>query len=378
MTRRWTWLAPALIGSLLACESDKASSGSSATSDTTLTSDTPAGDDSDSAVASADSDGPGASDADEADAAAPGADAAAEADAATEPTGDGPPAPKAYSGGTCPTFAAGAGKFASGGLDRDLVVTLPAKPEGAGVVFLWHGFGDTASNFSAAVGAKMMSKNENVITITPLAVIDPLSSEKLTPYKDLAAQFIGPLPPTWSVLDGPEPDLGLFDDLLACLDQQFKIDRKRVYSFGFSQGALFTVRLVLERSDVLASAVMWSGGLGSSGGLIELVRFTYKTPARRVPVITAAGGTTDLWPNEQLPLVNFQTGTDELSKALLTDGHATITCNHGLGHTIPQDGLSWALPFMFDHEWTKDGASKYFGDDGSAFPPYCTMPPAQP
>jgi predicted esterase len=354
---------------LLACESSSTSSGST-----------------DAATAGGDSDVAASTDATSTDDVTEGTEDddvaetpegdVAEADTATV-NPDGPPTPKAYSGGTCPTFKAGKQSFMSSDLDREIVVTLPEDPSGAGVLFLWHGFGDTHSNFSSALGAKSISGSENLITVAPQAVIDPVSSAKLAPYKDLAAQFIGPLPPTWSVLDGPEPDIILFDDLLSCLTVQYDVDLKRVYTLGFSQGALFSTRLVLLRSDVLAGAALWSGGLGSTGGLLEVVRFEYESPKRKVPVLAVAGGAADLWPNEMLALVNFQTGTTELADALRADGHAVVECNHGLGHTIPADGLQWGLPFLFSHEWTADGASSYFGAEGGDFPKYCTMPAAQ-
>lgn len=354
---------------VLACETSSKSSGSTDTE--------PVGGDSDVAASpdavATDDAADGAEDDDVAD--LPEGDVSGTDTATVDP--DGPPAPKAYTGGTCPTFKAGKQSFMSSDLEREIIVTLPDDPSGAGVLFLWHGFGDTHSNFSSALGAKSISGSENLITVAPQAVIDPVSSQKLAPYKELAAQFIGPLPPTWSVLDGPEPDIVLFDDLLSCLAAQYDVDLKRVYTLGFSQGALFSTRLVLLRSDVLAGAALWSGGLGSTGGLLEVVRFEYETPKRKVPVLAVAGGATDLWPNEQLPLVNFQTGTTELSEALRADGHAVVDCNHGLGHTIPADGLQWGLPFLFSHEWTADGASAYFGADGKDFPKYCTMPAGQ-
>ncbi len=358
---------------VLACETSPTSSGSTdgategSDSDVSFASDTTEADDdtAEGGTEASDSDTSGSVD----------GDASVPDTSTVDP--DGPPAPKAYTGGTCPTFKVGKQSFVSSDLEREVVVTLPEDPTGAGVLFLWHGFGDTHTEFSSALGAKSISGSENLITVAPQAVIDPVSSEKLAPYKDVAAQFFGPLPPTWSVLDGPEPDISLFDDLLSCLAAQYDVDLKRVYTLGFSQGALFSTRLVLLRSDVLAGAALWSGGLGSSGGLLELVRFEYESPKRKVPVLAVAGGATDLWPNDQLPLVNFQTGTTELAEALRTDGHAVVECNHGLGHTIPSDGLQWGLPFLFGHEWTRDGASTYFGADGKAFPKYCTMPAAQ-
>ncbi len=353
-------VAAALITTFLACESsssDKAPADASSSGDTSSS----VGDD---ATTEGDTSDP-----------SPEEDVSAPAPAVEEPA-DGPGALAVYSEGTCPTFEAGTQTFRSSGLDREVVVTLPTNPEGAGVVFLWHGFGDTHQNFSDVLGAKGMSKSENVITVAPQAVVEPMESEKLKPYAAVAG-MMGPLPPTWSILDGPEPDLTLFDDLLTCLNTQFAVDRTRVYTFGFSQGAIFSGRLVMERADVLASAALWSGGLGSTGGIVEVVRIPYATPSRKIPVLAVAGGVPDLWPNEQLPLVNFQTGTDELSTGLLGDGHAVVACNHGLGHTIPGDGLTWGLEFMFAHVWTADGDSPYYGHDGKGFPKYCTMPPAR-
>ncbi len=293
-----------------------------------------------------------------------------------EPPGPGePPAIAPYSGGACPSFAAGSMKFKSGEMERDITITLPDQPEGAGLVFLWHGFGDSHSNFSGAIGAASMSKSHNVITVSAQAVLDPLETEKLASLKALAASVgLADLPPTWSIIDGPDIDMQLFDDLLACMNESYNVDRKRLYTLGFSQGALWSTVLILERSEHLAAALLWSGGLGSTGGLVEVVHFTYGTPARKIPVLAASGGAADIWPNAQLTLVDFSAGTVELVDALKTDGHAAVHCDHGSGHTVPQGGLSWGLQFLFDHKWTADGESQYFGHDGAGFPDYCTFP----
>ena len=290
------------------------------------------------------------------------------------PNPDEPPAPVVYEG-TCPAIVAGAMTFPAAGHDRAVTVTLPKDPQGAGVLFLWHGFGDTGPDFSAAVGAQAMSNTFDVITVSPQAILDAMESEKLAPFKDLAGMF-GPLPPTWAILDGPEIDMTLFEGLLYCLDEQFQIDRKRVYTMGFSQGALWSSLLVLTRSEVLAAALLWSGGLGYDGGLVEVVKFDYEKPTRTIPVLAGSGGATDLWPNAQFALVDFQVGTEALIQNLVEDGHAAVHCSHGLGHTVPSDGLVWGLKFLFDHEWQPNPVeSPYLGHDGSGFPGYCVFPP---
>lgn len=358
-----TMTAVLLCAVLPACSGDTAggsTSGNDATSGADVTTDSTGAED----AAQAGQDGEGST-------ATSDTGATSEEDAVVDP--GGPPALEGYSEGACPTLTAGAQTFASGGMERDIVVTIPANPEGAGLVFMWHGFGDTAANFSAALGGPSLSANQNLVTITPAAVVDALETEKLAPFKQFASA-VGPIPPTWSIIEGPELDLRLFDDLMACADEQFGLDRKRVYTVGFSQGALWSTVLVLERSEYLAAAVLWSGGLGWSGGLIELVRFAYAAPARKIPVLASSGGATDIWPNAQLKLVDFAAGTIELVDALRADGHAAVFCDHNLGHTVPFDGGQWSMEFMLSHTWTADGASDYYGHDGSGFPNYCTFP----
>ena len=342
-------------------------------------------------------------------------DAADSADAVdgadTEDTG--PPAPMAYSQGVCPAMDSGSSTFQSGDLDRQITITLPDEPNGAGVLFLWHGFGDTHSNFSAAVAAQQISNTYNVITVSSQAIIDAFSTDKLAAlgsFKGIIEGQIGQIPPTWSILDGPELDLQLFDDLLACISEQYDANPARVYSMGFSQGALWTSKLSLERSEYIAASVAWSGGLGNESdllsivGLNALVLMEYETPARPIPILTVSGTETDSWPNEQFMVVDFNTGTKVFSEQLRADGLANVYCEHdevryyasssafpelykvddlpdplpdgafASAHTIPSGGMTWGLRFLFDHEWTADGESKYRDYDGTGFPDYCTFP----
>ena len=325
----------------------------------------------------------------------------------------GPPAPVAYRGGTCPTLQAGSNTFLSSDLQRQLTVTLPADPTGSGILFLWHGFGDTHSNFSASVGAQQISNAHNVITISAQAAVDAFTTDKLSSFasfKGMIEGQIGQIPPTWSILDGPELDSTLFDDLLSCVVEQYGANRSRVYSMGFSQGALWTSKLSLIRSEYIAASVAWSGGLGNTSvllgilGIDALILMDYEAPARLIPMLTVSGTESDAWPNTQFLVVDFNTGTKTFSEQLRSDGVANVYCEHDevlyyesntsfpqllklddvpdplpdgarvTAHTIPSDGLGWGLQFLFDHEWTANGISKYRGYDGAGFPAYCTFP----
>lgn len=412
MSLRWMSAVVLVFG--IGCSTGSGSRGSS--QDAESLSDTEMSDAADSTDASdaADaSDGADATDTVSASDATDALDTADGADGLEAGPLDGPPLPMAYSNGVCPSIAEGSSSFKSGTLDRQITVTLPSEPSGAGVLFLWHGFGDTHSNFSAAVGAQQISNTYNVITISSQAAIDAFSTDKLAAlgsFKGLIEGQIGQIPPTWSILDGPELDRQLFDDLLTCVNEQYDTNRSRVYSMGFSQGALWTSKLSLERSEYIAASVAWSGGLGNESsllgivGLDALILMDYETPKRAIPILTVSGSETDSWPNEQFMVVDFNQGTKEFSELLRADGVANVYCEHDevlyyassssfpelykvddlpsplpdgamtSAHTIPSDGMSWGLRFLFDHEWTVDGESQYRDYDGTGFPEYCTFP----
>jgi hypothetical protein len=167
----------------------------------------------------------------------------------------------------------------------------------------------------------------------------------------------------WRFRDTEDPviDLALFDDLLYCLDEQLDVDNTRVYTGGFSAGALWSSYLVLHRSEFLAAAAIFSGGVD---GL-----FFYETPTRLVPSLLAWGGVKDLYAG----VFSFDQQTKALSKKLREDGGFVIECDHGLGHTVPFGGTSWAVPFVLAHRWGEPSPYATSGLDAS-FPEYCTIP----
>ena len=91
----------------------------------------------------------------------------------------------------------------------------------------------------------------------------------------------------------PADDVGFTDAMLADLDGELPIDRRRVYASGFSNGAEFTARLAVERSTVLAAAAFSAGAL-----------YTPRTPERPIPMYLTVGTLDDR--------VLGQTGLEEL------------------------------------------------------------------
>lgn len=255
-----------------------------------------------------------------------------------------PPKPFAYTGKTCPTFQAGPNKLFSWAGTRTFDLYLPSETKGAPLLFLWHGLGDTKENFGLAMGAASLSKKLGAIVVVPQA------AGKVTGWG-------------WATSKDWTEDGALFDDLLACVEEQYDIDNSRVWSMGFSSGGLWTTWLVLNRSSFLAAAVVWSGGSSASINV-------YKSPKRKLPVLVAWGG-----PEDQA-LYKFEPMSIAFANGLQGDGHFVLRCNHKLGHTIPGGGLAWASVFLGAHSYSTVGHTP-LQDDAAAlakFPDYCEIP----
>jgi predicted esterase len=263
----------------------------------------------------------------------------------------GPTAPKVYDG-TCPTFTTGQNILKSNGYDRRMLVALPEQPQGAPVVFIWHGLGDKAANMAGYMGDKTIAKNKGAIVVT----FDSCCNHP-------GNQSCCPMMTGWGFAGKPESDLALFDDTLACLDQTYAIDRTRVYTTGFSAGALWSTWLLMHRADQLAAAVLFSGGINSFVKWVE--------PTYRLPVLVAWGGAKDLFSGG---LVNFAESAATLTKNLRANNHFVVSCNHGLGHSVPMSGPKWAADFLFQHTWS-DGSSPLASGLSSLYPSYCEIAP---
>jgi dienelactone hydrolase len=160
----------------------------------------------------------------------------------------------------------------------------------------------------------------------------------------------------------PEFDLTLFDGLLTCIDQQFDIDNARVSTMGFSAGAIWITYLLMHRSDYLASAAIFSGGISPS-------LFPYNKPTYKVPVIGSHGGPSDVFQG----FIKFADMMNTLSAKLVKDAHVMILCAHGQGHTVTPKIVTGAVEFVFSHKYG-DGSSIYDAARvAKVLPSYCSL-----
>lgn len=224
------------------------------------------------------------------------------------------------------------------GAKRTLLVYAPesAKKTAAPVVFAFHGHGGSAQG-----AARMFATNRNwpeAISVymqglnTPGRLTDPEGKK-----------------PGWQSRAGAQNDrdLHFFDAVLARLRTEYKVDEKRMFVCGHSNGGTFTYLLWAERGDLLA-------GVGPSGSLVAENRPKLKPK----PAMHIAGQ------NDPLVKYEWQEATIAFVKQLNrctgegtpwapnaqrwdpADGATFIAFVHPGGHGYPPEGAAQVARFF--------------------------------
>jgi len=126
---------------------------------------------------------------------------------------------------------------------REALVFAPQvkTPEGAPVVFAFHGHGGNMRN---------AARSFHLETLWPEAiVVYPQGLLTRSPRDPQGKR------PGWQGTPGSDDDrdLKFFDALLDTIKEKWKVDERRIYATGHSNGAVFTYLLWATRHDVLAA-----------------------------------------------------------------------------------------------------------------------------
>ena len=168
-----------------------------------------------------------------------------------------PPPPPTY-----PGLAAG-GRYQSptyGGQTRSLYLYVPAAVAAAPntpvpLVVALHGGGGYAGQLSATSNLKAAADRDGFVLVFPEGQLLPRPngvSIRTFDSGNCCAPAMG------SGID----DVGFVAWVIADLEQQTAIDRRRVVIAGHSNGAMLAWRIACERADVVAGAVVVEGQLG--------------------------------------------------------------------------------------------------------------------
>jgi len=141
-------------------------------------------------------------------------------------------------------------EFTVDGVSREALAYIPAtaKEKLTPVVFVFHGHGGRAQN-----AARMFAMNRNWPEAISIYMQGLNTPGRLTDKEGRA--------PGWQkgLGDQEDRDLKFFDAVLAHLKKDYKVDAKRIFSTGHSNGGAFTYLLWAERGDVLAAVAPSAG-----------------------------------------------------------------------------------------------------------------------
>ncbi len=139
------------------------------------------------------------------------------------------------------------------GVARKALVWMPptATTADTPVIFAFHGHGGTMRNAANTFGYQKHWPEALVVYMQGL------------PTAGMITDPDGKLP-GWqkTVGDQGDRDLKFFDEVLASLKKDFKVDDKRIFATGHSNGGAFTYLLWLARGDVFAAVAPSAAGIG--------------------------------------------------------------------------------------------------------------------
>ncbi len=300
-------------------------------------------------------------------------------DAGSTVTEDVPPAPADVPklpeppvvSGPCDGFVSGmVTDFQVDDLRRSFILTLPTGATGTGgrwpVVFNWHGLGDSAPNMNQLLAGEVNNADFPFILVTPVSTrLGPTTSPLGLEWENLRAT-------------APNREARLFDAVVRCLDERYGVDRDRLYTVGFSAGAIMSDLLGVLRGSQLAAVASYSGGYFSNpenpatlGALRTYPQWPALPTAPRYSQLLMFGGESDTF-NLFIATARFNVFAANDLPYLTAAGHDVVYCDHGRGHTLPSAILgSRVVQFFAAHR--RGERSPWSSAIPSGWPSYCAF-----
>jgi predicted esterase len=255
------------------------------------------------------------------------------------------------SGGTgavnvvCNNIAAGTSTLTVNGATRTFSVQLPADTSRMALLFLWHGFMQVPTDFANTIvydvpAGKWVPFDPNAFPM-PLMIVTPVDT-KLLPPAGL----------DWDIVSGAK-DFPFFEAMLQCIQGQFGIDKTRIYSFGFSAGAVFTDLLSAKYPHLFAATISESGAWFNdqaewSDVTIPVIQWQWPAfdPADRGNVLLTHGGSNDF-----ATVISLESANHKALPFLHDNGRTVTECAHTFGHTLDPDlTQSMYYEYMWAHQ----------------------------
>lgn len=262
----------------------------------------------------------------------------------------------------CPVLQSGSNTMTSTGHSRQFLLVIPADlqpDEHPPVLFLWHWIGGSADGFLERGQIQDAADDQRFIGVIPVAEgANVLGTSFNTKWPFDITQSAGRM----------NEEFSFFDDMLACVESQFPVNRDCVSTVGVSAGALFTDQLAQARSQTLSSFISLSGGTDAT--IIK----PWAGAARKLPGVVLWGGDGPPQMDGVKDILgcvgigmDFSVASKTMEQKLTSDGHFFIECKHNCGHVEPpldapmgESKYAGMWQFALNHPfWLPEGQSPF-------------------
>ncbi|MBI2895569.1 MAG: hypothetical protein HYY06_18575 [Deltaproteobacteria bacterium] len=239
---------------------------------------------------------------------------------------------------TCNDILEGTSTVVVNGETREFSVRLPSDTSSMALLFLWHGWRQPPMEFANTIvydvpTGRWVPFDPNAFPM-PLMIVTPFDTHLLPP--------VGL---DWDISNGAT-DIPFFEGVLECIRGQFTIDATRIYSFGFSAGAVFSNLLTAHYPRLFAATISESGAwfndraewsdvlVGGAGGLFPIVQWDWPAfdPADGGNVLLTHGG-----PGDFASVISLESANRKALTFLHDNGRTVTECAHTFGHTLDPD-----------------------------------------
>ncbi len=262
--------------------------------------------------------------------------------------------------GECPVLVPGFNTISSGGGDREFLLILPDEPkedEVLPVLFMWHWLKSKPESFAEIGEVQAAVDQQRFIAVIPKSLYDIADPFGLVEFPWPMVNFVSQA--------RVDQELLFFDDMLACVAEQFAVNNQCISTVGVSAGALWSAELASARSGIISSLLSLSGGVASQGVSNNFLRPWISAAGHKYPSLVLWGG-----PQDSCVLVNFENASKELESRLEDESHFVLECVHNCKHAEPpidappgKSRYSTLWDFFLNHPyWLPDGVSPYMLD----------------
>jgi predicted esterase len=263
---------------------------------------------------------------------------------------------------TCTPVANGVGAVSvNGAAPRQYYVDLPADTsQPMALLFSWHGYMQAPLDFKNSMG---FDPNGGAM---PIVVVTPTDTGLFLP-QGLDWYILG---------SNGNIDFPYFEGMLHCLESEFSIDDTRIYSFGFSAGAVFTDLLASQWPHLFAATISESGAWFSDTpevacidgvGLVVPWDWPPLASADKGNVLMTHGGPTDY-----ATIISIECADTAALPFLLKNDRTVVDCAHTAGHAIDPDVSNQMIyEYLLAHQLGKPSP---FQGVAAGAPPFPNFP----